>query len=68
MVFKKIELVGTSTEGFFEAVDEAVQQASKTVSGIKWVEVRNLRAHVTDDRIGEYEATVVLAFEVKRDE
>lgn len=68
MVFKKIELVGTSNEGFFEAVDEAVRQASKTVSGMKWVEVKNLRAHVADDRIGEYEATVVLAFKVEREE
>ena len=65
MVFKKIELVGVSDKGFFEAVDEAVAEAAKTVTGIKWVEVKNLRAHVDEKRINEYEATVVLAFEVK---
>jgi flavin-binding protein dodecin len=61
-------LVGTSEQGFFEAVDDAVEEAAKTIKGIKSVEVKNLRAHVRDGRMGEYEATVMLAFEVKREE
>ena len=64
MVYKKIELVGTSDKGFFEAVDEAVKEAAKTITGIKWIEVKNLRAHVDGDAIANYEATVILAFKV----
>lgn len=64
MVYKKIELVGTSEEGFFQAINEAVREAARTISGIKWVEVKNLRAHVEGETIASYEATVVLAFKV----
>jgi flavin-binding protein dodecin len=64
MVFKKIELVGTSENGFFEAVDEAVKEAAKTISGISWIEVKDLKAHVKDGEISNYKATVVLAFKV----
>ena len=64
MVYKKIELVGTSEEGFFEAINEAVREAARTISGIKWVEVKNLRAHVEEETIASYEAAVVLAFKV----
>ncbi len=67
MVYKKIELVGVSEEGFFDAVDNAIKEAARTLTGIKWVEVKNLRAHVKEDAINEYEATVVLAFEVKHE-
>jgi len=67
VVFKKIELVGVSNEGFFQAVDDAVAEAAKTLKGIKWVEVKNLRAHVDGGEIGEYEATVIVAFEVQSD-
>lgn len=67
MVYKKIELVGTSEKGFFEAIDEAVKEAAKTISGIKWVEVKNLRAHVDGASIANYEATVILAFKVIHD-
>jgi len=66
MVYKKVELVGVSTKDFMDAVQDAVRQAAKTVRGIKWVEVVNLRGHVEDGTIKEYEATVKLAFEVER--
>ncbi len=66
MVYKKIELVGVSSKDFSDAVQNAVHEAAKTLRGLKWVEVVNLRAHVEKDTIREYEATVKLAFEVER--
>jgi flavin-binding protein dodecin len=46
-------------------VDNAVEEASKTLSGLKWVEVKNLRGHVAEGKLVEYEATVIIGFEVK---
>ncbi len=67
MVFKKIELVGASDEGFSEAVQDAFSEAARTLKGIKWVEVKDLRALVEGDEITEYQATVLVAFKVRSD-
>ena len=42
MVYKYIEIVGTSPTGINEAVNNAFKEASKTVknfNGVKWVEL-----------------------------
>ncbi len=43
MVLKKIEIIGTSPEAFYKAVENAVKEAAKTVRGMKWAEVTKLR-------------------------
>jgi len=65
-VFKKIELIGVSKTDFMDAVNNALKEAAKTVRGIRWIEVESFGAKVEDDAIKEYQATVKIAFEVKR--
>ena len=45
-VYKVIELVGESSIGWQEAVEDAVQRAAKTVEGINGVELVNMTAKV----------------------
>jgi flavin-binding protein dodecin len=66
MVLKKIEIIGTSREAFYKAVENAVKEASKTVRGMKWAEVTELGAKIEGEKIKEYKATVKIAFEVER--
>ncbi|MGE5576591.1 MAG: dodecin family protein [Syntrophothermus sp.] len=63
-VVKVIEVVGESTQGWQEAVENAVQEAAKTVRNMSGVEVLNLTANVNRDRIVEYKADVQIAFAV----
>lgn len=65
-MFKKIELIGVSKTDFMDAVNNALKEAAKTVRGIRWIEVESFGAKVEDDAIKEYQATVKIAFEVKR--
>ncbi|MEM4246440.1 MAG: dodecin family protein [Candidatus Bathyarchaeia archaeon] len=67
MVFKKIRLIGVSSKGFQDAVEEALAQAVKTVKHIKWFEVVKYSGAVEDGRIVEYQAEVDVAFRVERD-
>ncbi len=64
-VIKVIELVGTSTEGWEDAVSEAVKEASKTIRNISGVEVLNWTGAVDGSgQITEYKADVQIAFRV----
>jgi flavin-binding protein dodecin len=66
MVLKKIEIIGTSPEAFYKAVENAVKEAAKTVRGMKWAEVTDLGVKIEGTQIKEYKATVKIAFEVER--
>lgn len=64
-VYKVIELVGESNEGWQAAVEDAVQRAAKTVDGINGVELVNMTAKVDNGKIVGWKANVKAAFEVK---
>ena len=66
MVYKVIEIVGTSPKGFAEAVENAVKEAGKTVRGISQVNDVRLSAKVEKNKITQFQATVKIRFEVKR--
>jgi flavin-binding protein dodecin len=61
---KIIELVGSSPDGWDEAVANAVAQASQTLDGISGIEVTNMTATVENNRISLYKATIKLAFRI----
>ena len=64
-VAKVIELVGSSDEGWSEAADVAVKQASQSIKNITGVEVVSMTAQVDDGAIKTYKATVKVAFGVE---
>lgn len=63
-VAKVIEVVGSSSEGWAEAADEAVRVASKSVKHISGVQVGAMTAQVKDGKIETYKTTVKIAFGV----
>ncbi|MFO7834296.1 MAG: dodecin [Halohasta sp.] len=65
MVHKKVTLIGTSSESFDAAVDDAVDRAQDTLENVHWVEVEELGVELAtvDDR--EYQAEVEVAFELE---
>jgi flavin-binding protein dodecin len=64
MVFKKITLVGQSSESFEGAVDDAVGRAEATLDNLMWVSVQN-EAVELDQADREYQAEVEVAFELE---
>ncbi|MES3516189.1 MAG: dodecin [Natronomonas sp.] len=65
MVFKKITLIGTSTESFDDAVDDAVDRAVATLDNVYWVEVEEFGVELASVETREYQAEVVVAFELE---
>jgi hypothetical protein len=68
MVFKKITLIGRSTESFDAAVDDAVDRAEQTIENVHWVEVDELGVEVASAEGREYQAEVTVAFELAESE
>jgi dodecin len=61
-VVKITELVGTSSNSWEEAVQNAVKGAAKTVHNMTGVEILKTTAKVENGKIIEYRATVKIAF------
>jgi flavin-binding protein dodecin len=66
MVFKYIDILGESTKGFDDAVQNAVAETAQTVKDIRTAEVTKMNVIVSDDRIVEYQVVMRVAFKVKR--
>ena len=62
MVYKKITLIGRSSEGFEEAVDDAVDRAEETLDNVAWVEVKEQGVEIASVENREYQAEVEVAF------
>jgi len=64
-VGKIIELVGTSSKGFEDAINEAVRRSSRTVKNIRGVDVVGQKAIVRDGKVTEYRVNMKLSFGVE---
>ena len=65
LAVKLIELMGTSTESWPKAVEEAVTKAGESLRNIQAVDVLSLKAKVENGKISEYRANVKLAFVIE---
>jgi len=66
MVYKYIDIVGTSPESIAKAMEDAVVEAAKTVKNIRWAELGRVTLRIEDQKIEEYQAEVKIGFEVER--
>ena len=64
MVFKKVTLIGRSSESFDDATDDAIDRAEATLDNVHWIEVDELGVEVASVENREYQAEVTVAFEL----
>lgn len=56
--YKISEMVGTSPVSFAEAVKVAVAEAGKTIRQMDWFEVVEMRGHIREGSIDEFQVTI----------
>ncbi|MBD3298911.1 MAG: dodecin flavoprotein [candidate division Zixibacteria bacterium] len=61
-VYKTITLVGTSTKGYEDAINSAIEEAAKTLKGMAWFEVKEMRGGIKDNKVAEYQAIITVGF------
>ena len=60
------EIVGTSTEGVDAAVRNGISDAAKTLRNLDWFEVKEIRGHLDDGKIADWQVTLKLGFRLER--
>ena len=68
MVFKVIEVLGTSDKSWDDAVRQALDTAKQTVKQIRCIDVVKHTARIENDKIVAYTADCKILFEVRPEE
>lgn len=61
-VYKTIELVGSSTKGMEDAVQNAIAKAAETVRNLRWFQVTETRGHIDGGRVAHWQITLKVGF------
>jgi flavin-binding protein dodecin len=65
-VYKKIELVGSSTTSIEDAIRNAIETAAASVRNMRWFEVVETRGHIEEGKVAHYQVTLKIGFTVER--
>jgi len=64
-IYKVVEIVGSSSKGTDDAVQNAIARASKTLKNLDWFEVAETRGHLKDGKIAHYQVTLKIGFRLE---
>lgn len=59
------EIVGTSPEDMEAAVRSGISEASKTLHNLDWFEVKEVRGHLKDGQVTDWQVTLRLGFRLE---
>jgi flavin-binding protein dodecin len=65
-VYKITEVVGTSPVSFAEATKAGVAEVAKTIRQVDWFEVVQMRGHVKNGNVDEFQVILKVGFKVER--
>ncbi|TKB51744.1 dodecin [Ferrimonas aestuarii] len=60
--YKKIELVGSSTIGMEEAINNALKRAHDSIANMRWFEVQEVRGHIENGEVAHWQVTLKIGF------
>ena len=63
-VYKKIELVGSSTDSIEDAIRGAIGKASETTRNLDWFEVDEIRGWIQDGAPQHFQVTLKVGFRI----
>ena len=66
VVYKIVDIVGTSKKSFSDAAKNAVVEAAKTVRKIRRAEVTKFDIKIENDKVALYRAEMKISFEIER--
>ena len=64
-IYKIIEITGSSHTTVDDAIRAAVERASQSVRNIGWFEVKEVRGHVENGKVGHFQVTVKIGFRLE---
>ena len=64
-VYKKIELVGSSSTSVSDAIEKAVERAARTINHLEWFEVDQVRGHIENGKVSHYQVVLKAGFRLE---
>lgn len=61
-VYKRIDLTGSSTTGIEDAVQKAIDKASKTLHNLRWFEVTEVRGVIENNQVENWQVSLKVGF------
>ena len=61
-VYRVVEVVGSSPDGVDAAIRNAVSRANQTLRNMDWFEMTEIRGHLTDGQVADWQVTVKIGF------
>jgi len=61
-VYGVTEIVGTSTNGIEDAIDNGIARASTTLRGLNWFEVTEVRGHIENGEVAHFQVGLKVGF------
>ena len=65
-VYKKVELVGSSTDSIDAAIENAIQMAGKSLKNLDWFEVIDTRGNIENGQVSHYQVELKVGFRIER--
>ncbi len=63
-VYKKVELVGSSSDSIEDAIQTAISKAGETTRNLDWFEVDEIRGWIDDSVVQHFQVTLKVGFRV----
>ncbi|WP_120523051.1 dodecin [Arthrobacter celericrescens] len=60
------EIVGTSSEGIDAAIKNGIATAKQTLRHLDWFEVKEIRGHLNEGDVADWQVTIKLGFRLER--
>jgi hypothetical protein len=67
-IYRIAEIVGTSPNGVDDAIRNAVSRADQTLRNLDWFEMTEIRGHLADGRVADWQVTVKIGFRLDETE
>jgi len=61
-VYKTVEITGSSTTTFDDAVTTAIARAAKTLHNLRWFQVTEVRGGIDQGKVGHWQVTMKVGF------
>jgi dodecin len=63
-VYRMIELAGSSESSIEDAIQNAINRASKTLHGLRWFQVVESRGQIDNGRVAHYQVVIKVGFTI----
>ncbi len=64
-IYRIAEIVGTSPNGVDDAIRNAVTRANQTLRNMDWFEMTEVRGHLADGQVADWQVTVKIGFRLE---